>query len=121
MMQQLGLSAAEAAACFQQQPAAANPLDFRPAITTLAPVLAGSGRKGESGEQLLGELLRRQPRAVTLAQYGKNALDERINYLQQVGISHAQLATALKKSWGLLARTPEHLAQLEEVAAGAGC
>ncbi|KAI3427350.1 hypothetical protein D9Q98_010267 [Chlorella vulgaris] len=110
----LGLSAGQAASCFEQQTTAAFSLSFEPAIVMLAPLLAaGSKGGGRSGEQLLGDLLQGQPTAVVLLQCGAEALQHKLDNLLQLGLSKQHVAAALKLSWALLTRTPAHLAKLE--------
>jgi hypothetical protein len=71
----LGLSAGQAASCFEQQTTAAFSLSFEPAVKVLAPLLAaGSKGGGRPGDQLLGDLLTKQPGAVVLLQYGSESL-----------------------------------------------
>jgi len=124
LLLKLGLSAAQAAKCFQQHPTAAHSVTFEPAIKVLAGALGGSSSSSSSssssqdvkaGEQLLGQLLQGQPAAISLLKYGREALDTRIGYLRQLGISHEQLAAALKQNWTLLGVTSQHLEQQEAV------
>ncbi|KAI3427302.1 hypothetical protein D9Q98_010221 [Chlorella vulgaris] len=110
----LGLSAGQAARCFEQQPGAAGSISFEPAISVLAPLLAaGSKGAGRTGEQLLGNLLKGRPGAVGLLHYGAAALQHNLNNLLQLGLSKQQVVTALLQSWPLLIYTPENLARTE--------
>jgi hypothetical protein len=115
-LMRLGLSAGQAAHCFEQQPQAAASMSFEPAIAVLAPLLAaGSKGGGRTGEQLLGNLLKGQPGAVGLLQHGAAALQHNLDNLLQLGLSKRQVATALLPSWCLLGYSPQHLARLEAV------
>jgi hypothetical protein len=115
-LMRLGLEAGQAASCFEQQPWAAHCCSFEPAIAVLAPLLAaGSKGGGRSGEQLLGDLLKKQPAALGLLKSGSAALQHKLDNLLQLGLSKQHVAAALKLSWALLTRTPEHLANLEAV------
>ncbi|KAI3427341.1 hypothetical protein D9Q98_010258 [Chlorella vulgaris] len=115
-LMRLGLEAGQAASCFEQQPWAAHCCSFEPAIAVLAPLLAaGSKGGGRSGEQLLGDLLKKQPAALGLLKLGSAALQHKLDNLLQLGLSKQHVAAALKLSWALLTRTPEHLANLEAV------
>jgi hypothetical protein len=114
----LGLNAAQAARCFEQQRSAATTPSFEPATAVLPPLLAGgcrAGDVGKTGEQLLGELLVRQPAASQLLLYGGQCLQQRIDSLLQVGLSQQQLVAAVRSEWSLLNRTSERLAGLEAV------
>ena len=71
----LGLSAAEAGRCFQQQPAAATRISYEPAIAVLSELKAAGGK---DGRQALAALLRRDPAAVRLLQWGGAALQQQI-------------------------------------------
>ncbi|KAI3427320.1 hypothetical protein D9Q98_010237 [Chlorella vulgaris] len=111
----LGLSAGHAARCFERQPEAAASPSFEPAIAVLAPLLAaGSKGAGRTGEQLLGDLLKDQPRAVTLLTRSA-ALQRNMDNLLQLGLSKQQVVAALLQNAALLACTPEQLAKLEAV------
>jgi hypothetical protein len=113
-LMRLGLSAGQAARCFEQQPGAATCRSFMPAIAVLAPLLAaGSKGGGRPGEQLLGDLLKKQPAAVRLLQYNAEAVQRNLDNLLQLGLSKQQLVAALHQSWVLLAHAPERLAKLE--------
>jgi hypothetical protein len=114
----LGLTAAQAARCFDQQPSAALSPAFASAIAVLAPLLAAGCRTsdvGKTGEQLLGELLVRQPAASQLLTYDGQCLQQRIDSLLQLGLSQQQLVAAVRQEWSLLNRTSERLAALETV------
>ncbi|KAI3427310.1 hypothetical protein D9Q98_010227 [Chlorella vulgaris] len=113
-LMRLGLSAGQAARCFERQPGAADSVSFEPAISVLAPLLAaGSKGAGRTGEQLLGNLLKGRPGAVGLLHYGAAALQHNLNNLLQLGLSKQQVVTALLQSWPLLIYTPENLARTE--------
>jgi hypothetical protein len=115
-LMRLALSAGQAAACFVQQPVAANARSFEAAIAVLAPLLAaGSKGGGRSGEQLLGDLLKQQPGGVLLLSSRAEALQRNVNNLLQLGPSKQQVLNALRQDWKLLSYTPEHLAKLEAV------
>jgi hypothetical protein len=112
----LGLSAGQAARCFEQQPFAAASLSFEPAIAVLAPLLAaGSKGGGRTGEQLLGDLLKKQPGAVGLLIRGSAALQHNLNNLLQLGLSKQHVVTALSQNAALLSYTPEQLARMDAV------
>jgi hypothetical protein len=114
----LGLTAAQAARCFKQQPSAARSPSFTPAIAVLAPLLAAGCRAsdiGKTGEQLLGELLVGQPAASMLLKYDGQRLQQRIGGLLQLGLTEKQLVAALRRNWSLLGCTSEHLAALDAV------
>ncbi|KAI3427324.1 hypothetical protein D9Q98_010241 [Chlorella vulgaris] len=121
-LMRLGLAAGQAAHCFKQQPQAAAIPSFEPAIAVLAPLLAaGVKGGGRTGEQLLGDLLKKQPGAVALLTRGSATLQHNLDSLLQlgspaaVGLTKQQLAKALNVSWILLALAPEHLARMEVV------
>jgi hypothetical protein len=110
----LGLSAGQAARCFELQPGAAGSISFAPAIALLAPLqAAGSKDGGRPGEQLLGDLLKGHPSAVRLLQHGAAALQRNLDNLLQLGLSKQQVVAALLQSWALLIYTPENLARTE--------
>jgi hypothetical protein len=114
----LGLTAAEAARCFECQPEAACSASFEPAIAVLAPLLAGGCRAsdvGKTGKQLLRELLVRRPVAVTLLQSSTEALQQRLDNLLQLGLTERQLVTGLQQTISLLTFPPERLAAQEAV------
>ncbi|KAI3427325.1 hypothetical protein D9Q98_010242 [Chlorella vulgaris] len=112
----LGLSAGQAASCFEQQRGAAHFRSFEPAISVLAPLLAaGSKGGGRSGEQLLGDLLKKLPAAVGLLIRGSAALQSNMNNLLQLGLSKQQVVSAFHQSWALLTNSPEHLGRMEAV------
>jgi hypothetical protein len=116
-LMRLGLSAGQAARCFQQQPQAAVNLSFESAIAVLAPLMAAGseGRGSRSGEQLLGDLLKKQPAGVGLLQSGAKVRQRNLDNLLQLGLSKQQVVKSLSQSWALLTRTPERLAKLEAV------
>ncbi|KAI3427323.1 hypothetical protein D9Q98_010240 [Chlorella vulgaris] len=65
----------------------------------LAPLLAaGIKGGGRTGEQLLGDLLKKQPAAVRLLQYNAEAVQRSLDSLLQLGLTKQQLAKALKVS-----------------------
>jgi hypothetical protein len=114
----LGLNAAQAARCFEQQPSAAFSPSFEPAVAVLAPLLAGGCRTSDvskTGEQLLGELLVGQPAAVILLQYNGQFLQQRIDSLLQLGLTEQQMVAALRRDCSLLSCAREHLGALEDV------
>ncbi|KAL4426240.1 hypothetical protein ABPG77_009855 [Micractinium sp. CCAP 211/92] len=114
-LQCLGLSAAEAARCFERQPVAAGSPSFAPAIGVLAELFAAGSKGSGPAEQLVGSLLRGQPTAVTLLVYGTEALQERIDSLLGLGLSKAQLVAAARSTWAVLQATPARLAALAGV------
>jgi hypothetical protein len=115
-LMRLGLSAGQAADCFELQPVAATVTGFEAAIAVLAPLLAAGSKIGcRSGEQLLGDLLKKQPGVVMLLLYSAEALQHNVDNLLQLGLSEEQLMNSLWQSPTLLARPPEHLAKLEAV------
>jgi hypothetical protein len=115
-LMRLGLAAGQAAHCFEQQPQAAAIPSFEPAIAMLAPLLAAAVKGGgRTGEQLLGDLLKKQPGAVALLTRGSATLQHNLDSLLQLGLTKQQLAKALNVSWILLALAPEHLARMEVV------
>ena len=67
--QLMGLSAAEAARCFEAEPPAIARPSFEPGIGGLADLLASGSRDGQAGRQLLGALLRKQPAVTRLLEY----------------------------------------------------
>ncbi|KAI3427349.1 hypothetical protein D9Q98_010266 [Chlorella vulgaris] len=94
----LGLSAGQAIKCFEQQAMAALSLSFGPAIVMLAPLLAAGSKGGSrSGEQLLGDLLKKQPAAVGLLQHGAESLQSNMDNLLQLGLSKQQVVKALSQ------------------------
>jgi hypothetical protein len=114
----LGLTAAEAARCFEQQPLAAENPSFEPAIAVLASLLAAGCRASDvdtRGQQLLGELLVRRPAAVLLHQYRAELLQQRIGSLVQLGLTERQLVACLQQEFSLLTVRPERLAAQEAV------
>ncbi|PRW05902.1 16S rRNA methyltransferase G [Chlorella sorokiniana] len=120
---QLGLTAAEAARCFEKQPMAAGSVSFEPAIPVLAALLsAGLPAGSNSGEQLLGDLLREQPAAVILLGAQPSTLEQRISHLVQRYGPHwkqqnkqAVTAGTVRQTWAVLGLSPEHLLALEAV------
>jgi hypothetical protein len=115
-LMRLGLSAGQAASCFELQPQAAQTSTFKPAIAVLAALLAaGSKVAGKSGEQLLGELLKLQRGGVQLLKFGREALQRNLDNLLQLGLSEEQVVKLLPQNPALLAQSPEHLAKLEAV------
>jgi hypothetical protein len=115
-LMRLGLSAGQAADCFERQPQAAATPSFEPAIAVLSPLLAaGSKTAGRTGEQLLGDLLKQQPAAGLLLSSRAEALQHNMDNLLQLGLSKQQVVKALKMNWALLTRKPTHLAKLEAV------
>jgi hypothetical protein len=115
-LMQLGLSAGQAACCFEQQPQAAVKPSFEAAIAPLAPLLAaGSKSGGRTGEQLLGDLLKKEPSGVHLLNYRAEALQHNVDNLLQLGLSKEQVVKALRQNPILLACSPERLAKLEAV------
>ena len=111
----LGLSAAEAARCFEFTHQPATIPSFEAAIRVLADLLAAGSKGGEGGRQLLGGLLRSKPSAMELLLCNGSILQERVDYLLQLGLSQQQLAAAVQSSWRLLACSQERLAALQEV------
>jgi hypothetical protein len=114
----LGLTAAQAARCFEQQPSAALSRAFASAIAVLSPLMAAgcrTGDVGKTGEQLLGELLIGQPAASGLLQYDEQGLQQRIDNLLQLGLTEQQLVAAVRRDWSLLKSPLEHLVALEAV------
>jgi hypothetical protein len=76
---------------------------------------AGSKGGDRSGEQLLGDLLKKQRAALQLLQYGTETLQHNMDNVLPLGLSRQQLANALRQSWTLLTLKPEHMAKLEAV------
>ncbi|KAI3427316.1 hypothetical protein D9Q98_010233 [Chlorella vulgaris] len=112
----LGLSAGQAASCFEQQPGAANFRSFEPAIAVLAPLLAaGSKGSGRTAEQVLGDLLKKQPAAIGLLQCGAESLQRNLDNLLQLGLTKRQVVAAMLQAWALLTLTPENLARSDAV------
>ncbi len=120
----LGLMAAEAVRCFLQQPTAAGKPSFEPAIGVLAALYAAGGKAGggKSGEQLLGDLLRKQPAAVGLLELQPCTLQQRIGHLLQRYGPHweqenkeAVIVAAMTQHWALLTQNPAALLALEAV------
>ena len=121
----LGLTAAQAAQCFEQQPTAACVPSFEPAIPVLAALFAAGSKAGSSrsGEQLLGDLLRRQPAAVGLLERQPDTLQQRIsNLVQRYGPHWEQqnkqaviVAAMQQQSWTLPFRPAAHLLAQEAV------
>ena len=110
----LGLSAAEAARCFTQQPGAAHSPSFEAAIEALSDPLASGSKEGQARRQLVGALLSKQPAAASLLMCRGSCLQERIAYfLGELGFSPQELTARLQQQWVLLKCTPEHLAALE--------
>ena len=133
LMGRLGLTAAEAACCFEQHAKAAGSPSFEPAIEALAELFAVAAR-GEAGgaapgsggaafseaerqtaEWQLGQLLRGSPGAVRLLCSDEATLRQRCAALQlRYGLSARQLVSALKQSDSLFARDLDrHLADME--------
>ncbi len=120
----LGLTAPEAARCFVQMPTAAGTPDFEPAIPVLAELFAAGSSAGgsRSGEQLLGDLLRKQPAAVGLLEWNAGTLQQRISNLAQRYGPHWEqenkevvIMAAMQPNALLLTRPAEHLLSLEAV------
>ena len=99
----LGLSAAEAARCFEAEPPAIARPSFEPAIGGLADLLASGSRDGQAGLQLLGALLRKQPAVTRLLEYTDAYLQREIDDLLALGLTRIQLAAALRTVPQLLA------------------
>lgn len=74
----LGLTAAEAAWCFEHHPLAIKTPSFELAIAVLAELFAAGSMSSGPADQLIGGLLRGQPRAVRLLVFRSKALQERI-------------------------------------------
>ncbi|KAI3427400.1 hypothetical protein D9Q98_010315 [Chlorella vulgaris] len=105
-LMRLGLSAGQAAAV----------PSFEPAIAALAPLLAaGSKTAGRTGEQLLGDLLKKQPAAVMLLHFRAKTLQRNVDNLLQLGLSKEQVVKAVRQNPTLITRSFEHLAKLEAV------
>ena len=130
LMGWLGLTAAEAARCFEQWPTAANVRSFEQAIEALAELFAAASRpdaavsggdapfseaERQTAERQLGQLLRGSPAAVRLLCLDAATLRQRCAALQQrYGLGARQLVSALKRCPSLLARDPDrHLADME--------
>ena len=121
----LGLTAVEAARCFEQTATAAKTRSFEPAIPVLAELFAAGSKAGgsRSGEQLLGDLLRRQPAAVGLLELQPTILQQRIsNLVQRYGPHWEQqnkqaaiVAALQRKGWALLSQAPVSLLAREAV------
>ena len=118
----LGLTAAEAARCFERQPKAAGSLTFEPAIGVLTPLFAAGSKAGgsKSGEHPLGCFLRRNPVAALLLALQASRLHERFSNLEQRYGPHwrqqdkqAVIAKAMEQNWTLLALPPDTLRALE--------
>ena len=128
LMGRLGLTAAQAARCFEQQPFAAYGVSFEPAIEALAELFAAASSDGavlgeaerRAGERHLGQLLRDVPAAVTLANLDGAKLRQRCAALRQrYGLSARQLVAAVRANWSLLAYAPDgHLAAVEAALQG---
>ncbi|KAI3427405.1 hypothetical protein D9Q98_010320 [Chlorella vulgaris] len=90
-LMRLGLSAGQAADCFEMYPQAAGMPLFEAAVAVLAPLLAaGSKVAGRSGEQLLGDLLKQQPGGVQLLSSRSEVLQRNVDNLLQLGLSEEQ-------------------------------
>ena len=114
----LGLTAGQAARCFELQPVAANAHSFDPAIVVLAELFAAGSKEGggRSGEQLLGDYLRGQPAAVGLLKLQPDTLQQRISNLVQRYGPHweqqnkqAVIVAAMQQHALLLTRPAAHL------------
>ncbi|KAL4426242.1 hypothetical protein ABPG77_009857 [Micractinium sp. CCAP 211/92] len=114
-LQGLGLSAAEAARCFESQPVAAGSTSFAPAIGVLAELFAAGSKGSGPAEQLVGSFLRVQPSAVGLLVHRTEALREGIDSLLGLGLNEAQLVAAARQTWALLSVSPARLAALAGV------
>jgi hypothetical protein len=115
-LMRLGLSAGQVARCFKQQTTVAASVSFEPAIAVLAPLMAAGIKGGaRSGEQLLGDLLKKQPAAVGLLKLGSAALQHKLDNLLQLGLSKQHVVTALSQNAVLLTYTPEQLARMDAV------
>ena len=100
----LGLSTAEAVRCFDRHPVAAGSPSFEAAICVLAGLLASGSKEGQTGQQLLGALLRNQPSAVNLLECSPDTLQKHADYLlNELGLSPQQLVAAVQSTWRLLA------------------
>jgi hypothetical protein len=114
-LMRLGLSAGQVADCFVTQPQCAATPSFELAIAVLAPLTAASSQSSRSGEQLLGDLLKKQPAAVTLLQLRAELLQRNVDNLLQLGLSEEQLMNSMRQNPAMLTRPPERLAKLEAV------
>ncbi|KAL4426263.1 hypothetical protein ABPG77_009878 [Micractinium sp. CCAP 211/92] len=113
-LQGLGLSAAEAARCFESQPAAAGSTSFAPAIGVLAELFA-AGSKGSGPAEQLGSFLQKQPAALRLLSSKPEALQQCIDSLLGLGLTTAQLMAAARSTWTVLCLSPARLAALADV------
>ena len=133
LMGRLGLTAAEAARCFEQTPTAAGSASFEQAIEALAELFAAAAREEacgtaggsaeaafseaewQAGERQLGQLLRGSPAVVQLLYGDAATLRQRCAALQQrYGLSAKRLMITIKQCTSLLARDPDrHLAAVE--------
>ncbi|KAL4426245.1 hypothetical protein ABPG77_009860 [Micractinium sp. CCAP 211/92] len=111
-LQGLGLTAAEAARCFEVKPLAATSPSFAPAIGVLAELFAAGSKSSGLAEQLVGSFLLRQPAAAGLLKYGTETLQERIDSMLGLGLSKAQLVAAARQTWAVLKASPARLAAL---------
>ena len=114
-LRRLGLTAAEAARCFETQRLAAGSPSFEPAIGVLAELFAAGSNGSAPAEQLVGSFLWRQPAAVNLLKYRSDSLQQCIDSLLGLGLSRVQLVEAAQSSYRLLMVTPAHLADLARV------
>ncbi|KAI3427406.1 hypothetical protein D9Q98_010321 [Chlorella vulgaris] len=115
-LMRLGLSAGQAADCFETYPPAAAMPSFELAIAVLAPLMAaGSKSGGRTGEQLLGDLLKQQPGGGLLLSSRSEVLQRNVDNLLQLGLSEEQLMISVRQNPALLAKSPEHLVKLEAV------
>ena len=134
LMGRLGLTAAEAARCFEQHQAIAKTPSFEPAIDALAELFAAaareeagsagggsaeaafSGAERQAGEWQLGQLLRDVPSAVQLLCLGAGTLRERQAALRKrYGLSAQQLLLAVQRNKAALGRHPSSLTAKERV------
>ena len=113
----LGLTAAEAARCFEQAPVVARMRSFEPAIKELGALFAAaSGASIKAGKRQLVQLLRKSPTAVRLLNVTADKLQQRLDNLQQrYGLSVAQLVAAMNMERSVLCTTSAHLTALEAV------
>lgn len=111
----LGLSAAEAVHCFEKVPMAAASPSFEAAAEVLEDLFASCSKEGRGGQQqLLGDLLRKQPTAGNLLRRSAGTLREQIDYrLAELGFSRQQLVAGMWHDYTFLNCSSKFLAGIK--------
>jgi hypothetical protein len=116
LLMAVGLTADQAARCFEKQPEAAVSPNCAACMAALARLLAAgvtTSDAGKTGGQLLRELLVERPQAAWILRLDGEQLQQRIDSLLQQGLSDFDLALDVKYGHHLLSKSPQRLAAWE--------